>query len=152
MNSLIKSMRRRSFLISLLLSISLLVTSCGSASDDGSSSGTEDVLSGIADLLDDSYNVSLVKDSYVEACATATLGEMADAFMSGPQWRDFESTSGTTIVELTGGISYDGLPADALIQFEISGGTFEAVYLGINDVDQSLLVLSALLGKMCDAA
>ena len=108
-------------------------------------------MSGIADLLGDSYNVSFVKDSYVEACPTATLGEMADAFMPGPRWRDFESTSGTTIVELTGGISYDGLPAEALIQFEISGGSFEAVYLGINDLDQSLLVLSVLLGKMCDA-
>ena len=152
MNSLFRSIKRRGLFISLLLCISLLVTSCGSSSEDGSSGSTDDVLSGIADLLGDSYNVSFVKDSYVEACPTATLGEMADAFMSSPRWRDFESTSGTTIVELTGGISYDGLPAEALIQFEISGGSFEAVYLGINDLDQSLLVLSALLGKMCDAA
>lgn len=152
MNSLFRSIKRRGLFISLLLCISLLVTSCGSSSEDGSSGSTDDVLSGIADLLGDSYNVSFVKDSYVEACPTATLGEMADAFMSSPQWRDFESTSGNTIVELTGGISYDGLPAEALIQFEISGGSFEAVYLGINDLDQSLLVLSALLGKMCDAA
>ena len=93
-----------------------------------------------------------VKDSYVQACSTATLGEMADAFMSDPQWRDFQGTSGNTIVELSGGISYDGMPADALIQFEISGGSFEAVYLGINSVDQNMLVLSALLNKMCDAA
>jgi hypothetical protein len=71
--------------------------------------------------------------------------------MSNPSWRDFPSTSGGTVVELTGEISYDGYPADALIQFDLSGGSFEAVYLGINDVDQSMLMLSSLLNKMCDA-
>jgi hypothetical protein len=76
---------------------------------------------------------------------------MAEAFMSNPSWRDFPSTSGGTVVELTGEISYDGYPADALIQFNLSGGSFEAVYLGINDVDQSMLMLSSLLNKMCDA-
>jgi hypothetical protein len=76
---------------------------------------------------------------------------MAEAFMSNPSWRDFPSTSGGTVVELTGEISYDGYPADALIQFDLSGGSFEAVYLGINDVDQSMLMLSSLLNKMCDA-
>jgi hypothetical protein len=76
---------------------------------------------------------------------------MADAFMTNPSWRDFPSTTGSTVVELTGEISYDGYPADALIQFDLSGGSFEAVYLGINDVDQSRLLLSALLTKMCDA-
>ena len=40
---------------------------------------------------------------------------------------------------------------DALIQFNLSGGSFEAVYLGINGIDQSLLILNALLTKMCDA-
>jgi hypothetical protein len=76
---------------------------------------------------------------------------MADAFMSGPNWTDFPSDSGGTIVELTGEISYDGYPSTALIQFELSGASFEASYLGINDVDQSLITLNVLLGKMCDA-
>lgn len=144
--------RRQSFLVAFLAALSLLLSGCGDSSGSDSSSGTEDIFEDVADLFSDSYNVSFVKDAYIEACPTATLGEMADAFMSGPKWRDFESTSGTTIVELTGEISYDGLPANALIQFEISGNTFEASYLGIDNVDQSLLVLSALLGKMCDAA
>ena len=82
---------------------------------------------------------------------SATLGEMADAFMSDASWTDFPSSTGSTIVELTGEISYDGYPADAIIQFDLYGDSFEAVYLGINDVDQSKLVLSALLTKMCNA-
>jgi hypothetical protein len=133
------------------LVLCLALTGC-SGSDSSGDSGGSDVFNNITDIFSDSANVLTVKDSYVQACSTATLGEMADAFMSDPQWRDFQGTSGNTIVELSGGISYDGMPADALIQFEISGGSFEAVYLGINSVDQNMLVLSALLNKMCDAA
>lgn len=138
--------RKRFLLISVLI-IPLMLAGCsGSNSSDSS-----DVLSDPLDYFTDSANVSSVKDASLSSCPYATLGEMADAFMSNASWTDFPSTTGTTIVELTGEISYDGYPADALIQFDLSGGSFEAVYLGINGVDQSLLVLSALLGKMCDA-
>jgi len=127
--------------------IPLLLAGCsGSNSSDSS-----DVLSDPLDYFTDSANVSSVKDASLSSCPSATLGEMADAFMSNASWTDFPSNTGSTVVELTGEISYDGYPADALIQFDLSGGSFEAVYLGINDVDQSLIVLSALLGKMCDA-
>ena len=131
----------------LLAVISLLLAGCSSSSSSDASDATSDLL----DYFTESSNVLSVKDASISSCPSATLGEMADAFMTNPSWRDFPSTSGGTVVELTGEISYDGFPADALIQFDLSGGSFEAVYLGINNVDQSLLVLSALLNKMCDA-
>jgi hypothetical protein len=130
----------------LLAIVPLLLAGCSSSSD------SSDTSSDLLDYFTESANVSSVKDARLGSCPSATLGQMADAFMTNPSWRDFPSTSGGTVVELTGEISYDGLPADALIQFDLSGGSFEAVYLGINDVDQSRLVLSALLTKMCDAA
>jgi uncharacterized lipoprotein NlpE involved in copper resistance len=129
----------------LLAVISLLLAGCSSSSD------SSDVSSELLDYFTESANVSSVKDASLSSCPSATLGQMAEAFMSNPSWRDFPSTSGGTVVELTGEISYDGYPADALIQFDLSGGSFEAVYLGINDVDQSMLMLSSLLNKMCDA-
>jgi len=125
---------------------SLLLAGCSSSSD------SSDVSSDLLDYFTESANVSSVKDASLSSCPSATLGQMADAFMTNPSWRDFPSTTGGTVVELTGEISYDGLPADALIQFDLSGGSFEAVYLGINNVDQSMLMLSSLLNKMCDAA
>lgn len=139
--------KSRVVLIISAVLIPLLLTACsGSSSSDSS-----DVYSDTLDYFTDSVNVSSVKDASLSSCPTATLGEMADAFMSNANWTDFPSSTGSTIVELTGEISYDGYPADAIIQFELYGDSFEAVYLGINDVDQSKIVLSALLGKMCDA-
>jgi hypothetical protein len=76
---------------------------------------------------------------------------MAEAFFDNPNWSDFPSNSGGTVVELSGELTYSGLPATALIQFDVYGSTFEASYLGINDADQNLLVLSALFIKMCEA-
>jgi ABC-type Fe3+-hydroxamate transport system substrate-binding protein len=140
-------MRKRPIYV-LLTAISLLLAGCSSSSSSDSADASSDLL----DYFTESANVSSVKDASLSSCPSATLGEMADAFMTNPSWRDFPSTTGGTVVELTGEISYDGLPADALIQFDLSGGSFEAVYLGINDVDQSRLVLSALLTKMCNAA
>ena len=77
---------------------------------------------------------------------------MADAFMANPSWTDFASTTGGTVVELTGGITFDSADVEALIQFDLTGSNFEAVYLSLNEVSQSKLMLSSLLTKMCDAA
>ena len=139
----------RKKVISVALILPLLLVGCSSS--DSSSESFDDPLTDFSDLFQDSANVSSVKDAYLNSCPTATLGEMADAFMSGPSWSDFPSDSGGTVVELTGEISYEGYPSTALIQFDLSGGSFEASYLGINDVDQSLITLNVLLNKMCEA-
>lgn len=140
-------MRKRSFYIAISI-LALLLAGCSSSN----SSDASDISSDVLDYFTESANVSSVKDASLSSCPLATLGQMADAFMTNSSWRDFPSTSGGTVVELTGEISYDGYPAEALIQFDLNGGSFEAVYLGINNVDQSMLVLSALLTKMCNAA
>jgi len=127
---------------------SLLLAGCGGTSSSDATAFLNDT---VDSFLGDSANVSSVKDAYLTSCPTATLGDMADAFMSNPSWTDFPSITGGTVVELDGDITYDGIPASAVIQFDLSGGNFEAVYLGINGVDQSLIMLSSLLTKMCEA-
>jgi len=139
----------RKKVVSVALVLPLLLVGCSSS--DSSSESFDDPFTDFSDLFQDSANVSSVKDAYLNSCPTATLGEMADAFMSGPSWTDFPSDSGGTVVELTGEISYEGYPSTALIQSDLSGGSFEASYLGINDVDQSLITLNVLLNKMCEA-
>ena len=144
------SVRRKTrFSLHLVISIFLVVSLSACNSNSGSDSS---IGNAVSNIFNSSPNVNLVKEGNIQSCPTATLGQMADAFMSDPSWREFSSTSGGTVVELTGQISYEGLPATATIQFEVTGDTFKAVYLGINDVDQSLFVLSGLLSKMCAAA
>ena len=125
-----------------------LITGCNSSS----SSSDETASDVLGNLFNSSPNVDLVKNGNIQSCPTATLGQMADAFMTGASWREFTSVSGGTVVELSGDISYQGLPATAIIQFDVTGGTFQAVYLGIDSVDQNLVTLSVLLNKMCAAA
>jgi hypothetical protein len=125
------------------------LTGCSGSSSEDATAFLDD---SINSFLGDSANVSSVKNAYLSSCPNATLGQMADAFMASPSWTDFDSTSGGTVVELTGGITFDGADVEALIQFDLIGSNFEAVYLSLNEVSQNKLMLSSLLTKMCDAA
>lgn len=144
-------MKKKSVVVTIFLASLLTLTSCGSGSDSTSDSGSDYSASDLADLFSDSANVSSVKNGTVGACPSATLGEMADAFMSSPSWEEFTSTTGGTVVQLTGEISYDGYPAEAILQWSVSGSTFDTEYFGINGVDQSLITVSALYNNMCSA-
>jgi hypothetical protein len=144
--------RNRRKLISMAIAAlfaSTLLSGCSSSSSEDATAFLDDTVNS---FLGDSANVSSVKDAYLSSCPNATLGQMADAFMASPSWSDFASTTGGTVVELTGGITFDGADVEALIQFELSGSSFEATYLSLNEVSQNQLMLSSLLTKMCDAA
>jgi hypothetical protein len=136
--------------LSLTLYLLLLPIALTSCSSDNSEK-TSGILEDLPGSFFDSSEINLVKNGSVKACPYSTLSEMADAFFENPNWRDFQSDSGITVVELTGELSYSGLPATALIQFEVFGSTFETSYMGINGVDQNRLVLAGLLTKMCEA-
>lgn len=144
-------MKNKRALAAILAASLLTLTACSSNSDSGSDSGSDYSASDLADLFSDSANVSAVKNGTVGACPSATLGEMADAFMSSPSWEEFTSTSGNTVVQLTGDISYDGYPAEAILQWTVSGSTFDTEYFGIDGVGQSLITVSALYSNMCSA-
>lgn len=93
-----------------------------------------------------------VKEGRVKACPTKTLEMMAEDFFGSPTWYEFESTTGKTVVEVSGTLSYQGLPADATIQFVVDSlGGFEATYLEVDGDPQNLLVLAGLFDKMCAA-
>lgn len=144
--------RNRRKLISMAIAAlfaSTLLSGCSSSSSEDATAFLDDTVNS---FLGDSANVSSVKDAYLSSCPNATLGQMADAFMASPSWSDFASTTGGTVVELTGGITFDGADVEALIQFDLSGSSFEATYLSLNEVSQNQLMLSSLLTKMCEAA
>lgn len=103
---------------------------------------------------------SVFGDTYVNMVKNAThssygiqYGKAFDRFFSSPSWRSFDSTTGKKVVEFTGKFSYSGSPATAKIQFtlDVSGGTFTATYLSINDVSQNQLMLSAMIQKVFES-
>ena len=146
---MIRIRRKLNSVVIATLFVSTLLSGCSSSSSEDATAFIDDTVNS---FLGDSVNVSSVKDAYLTSCPSATLGQMADAFMANPSWSDFASTTGGTVVELTGGITFDSADVEALIQFELSGSSFEASYLSFNQVSQNQLMLSSLLTKMCDAA
>jgi len=146
---MIRIRRKVNSVVIATLFVSTLLSGCSSSSSEDATAFIDDTVNS---FLGDSVNVSSVKDAYLSSCPSATLGQMADAFMANPSWSDFASTTGGTVVELTGGITFDSADVEALIQFELSGSSFEASYLSFNQVSQNQLMLSSLLTKMCDAA
>jgi hypothetical protein len=142
--------RKQSSIVAVtLILVSTFLTGCSGSSSEDATTFLDDTVNS---FLGDSVNVSSVKDAYLSSCPNATLGQMADAFMANPSWSDFASTTGGTVVELTGGITFDSADVEALIQFNLTGSSFEAAYLSFNQVSQSQLMLSSLLTKMCEAA
>lgn len=146
---MIRNRRKLNSIVIAALFASTLLAGCSDSSSEDATAFLDDTVNS---FLGDSANVSSVKDAYLSSCPNATLGHMADAFMANPSWSDFASTTGGTVVELTGGITFDGADVEALIQFDLTGANFEAVYLSLNEVSQSKLMLSSLLTKMCEAA
>jgi hypothetical protein len=139
-------MKKLIFTISILVSCGL-ISGCSQSEIDNASSIIED----LSDFDLETPGVSVVKNGSLNECSHTTLGEMANAYMSNPNWSDFIADSGGTVVELSGGITYSGMEVTALIQFDVYGTAFEASYLGFNGVDQNQFMLNTLLTKMCDA-
>ena len=80
-------------------------------------------------------------------------GAAFNSFFSKPHWTHFTSTDGDEVVEFTEECYYDNAPADIKIQFvlDISGGTFTAEYLSINDVSQNKFMLAAMIKKVFES-
>ena len=76
-------------------------------------------------------------------------------FFAHPKWKHFTSDDGVEVVEFTGDCTYDDQEVRALIQFQItdeSNGyiSWEATYLSLNNVSQSLLMLDGLFEKITE--
>ena len=64
-------------------------------------------------------NISLVKDGHPELIPYITYKDAYENFFSDPQWRGFESDTGSDIVEFSGGCTYQDEDATVYIQFTI---------------------------------
>jgi len=97
--------------------------------------------------------VDLVKDGNMDNCPQKTLEQMANDYMDSPSWESLVTDDGLTYVNLRGGITYDGIPSTALLQFSANEKTdrFEINVMEINGLPQNNSLAIVLLNNMCEA-
>ena len=97
-------------------------------------------------------DISLVQDGEFNSCSGITVGEMADAYLSTPNWESIVADDGRTYVNLRGGMTYDSEPANALIQFKIRGDEFMVNAVEMDDEPLEEYVIEILISEMCEEA
>ena len=91
-----------------------------------------------------------VKHGTLGSCPNTTVGEMAESFMSSPSWQSLTADDGKKYVNLSGGITFQDKPVDALVQFSLEGDAFEFNAFELNGIPQNALIAGALIQKMCE--
>jgi len=148
--------------IGLMLSAAMLAGCSSTVTDadvrhetDQAVQEASDQLNNLANLTDE--HVQFVKGGTFNSRDDVTLGEVMEAFFDGPTWQYFSGTdeeSGETydVVEFTGHFLYNEKSAKARIQFILhEDDTFEMGAGSYNDIDQSALVLGALIEKVYES-
>lgn len=142
--------------ILLAIMVTVVAASCLTACDDTDDSSGSTVKTSAED-----DTIKMLKDGYPQDGTEITYGEAFEAFFANPTWNHFTGTrngpdddedgepdyveENVDIVEFTGNCMYSNTEVKALIQFEISGDTFEAVFLSFNDVPQTEQMLNDVL-------
>ena len=95
--------------------------------------------------------VLMVKGGQLDSCPSKTVEQMVDGFMNLPSWSSLTAEDGNNYVNITGGITYDNKPVEALIQYQVvSEERFEFNALEFNDIPQNAIVAGSLLTAMCE--
>ncbi|OWR30773.1 hypothetical protein CDO73_09280 [Saccharibacillus sp. O23] len=154
---------KRAFQTGMLAFGIVLAAGCSSASTDAdmrhdadqAMQTASDQLNNLADMNDE--RVLSVKNGTMNGRSDVTLGEAMEAFFDGPTWHYFSGTDDETeethdVVEFTGYFMYNEKSAKARIQFILhEDDTFEMGAGSYNDIDQSALVLGALMDKVYES-
>tara|TARA_B100000579_G_C22009953_1_gene479017 strand:+ start:68 stop:433 length:366 start_codon:yes stop_codon:yes gene_type:complete len=98
-------------------------------------------------------SIQIIKNGSFNACGKANIGDLVNNFFDGPSWTAIESVDGRKYVNLEGEMTYDEIPADALVQFTApltEYASFEINAFEINGVGQNQFMIGALVSAMCD--
>lgn len=102
--------------------------------------------------LMDSKEVKMVRNGTLQMCPNHTLGKMAESFMGSPSWESGKAKDGTSLVNVSGQITYSDKPVEAKVQFAIEGDSFSFQAFEMNNVPSANIIAISLLGKMCESA
>tara|TARA_B100001113_G_C21044366_1_gene593839 strand:- start:464 stop:829 length:366 start_codon:yes stop_codon:yes gene_type:complete len=97
--------------------------------------------------------IQRIKDGTFNNCNKATIDDLVDNFFDYPSWTAIVASDGSRYVNLAGGMTYDGVPVDALVQFTApmyDSSSFEINAFEMNDIPQNQLMVGALVTAMCN--
>lgn len=97
--------------------------------------------------------ITRIKDGSFNACDSTTIGQLAENFFSNPEWEAIVASDGLSYVNLTGGMTYDGLAVDALVQFTApmeDYSDFDINAFELNEIPQNAFMISGLVTAMCE--
>ena len=97
--------------------------------------------------------IERIKGGTFYDCDKATVDDLADNFFRSPSWVTIVATDGRSYVNLTGEMTYNEVPVDALVQFTApmyDNASFEINAFEMNDLPQNPFMIDALVTAMCD--
>ena len=97
--------------------------------------------------------IERIKSGKFNDCDKATIDDLTDNFFASPSWVRIVATDGRNYVNLTGEMTYDEVPVDALVQFTApmyDNAGFEINAFEMNDLPQNAFMIGALVTAMCD--
>lgn len=133
----------------LIIILLLCIVSCNSSND------IDNFINDAEKSINNEENksniyVKQIMNGYLNIDTSVTIGTAFENFFSYPTWEHFTSTEQTNIVEFTGNCMYDNKEVTCVIQFTLTGDSFEITYLSFNDISQNTLTVSALLNSIYD--
>ncbi len=108
----------------------------------------------LAGCAQESEAVGTVKAGVLDTCPSATVGEMADAYLSDPAWSGAGTSGRKQGVGVSGGGDYAREQTTATIRFTVDPATkdFSVAGVALGSQDKDELFLAALILSMCKAA
>ena len=98
--------------------------------------------------------VGIVKNGNIQMCPQHTVDRLADSFMASPSWESVKADDGNEYVNIRGGITLQGKPVDAAMQFAVDRetGAFTFNAFELNGIPQNQIIQAELIAKMCASA
>ena len=101
--------------------------------------------------IPDLDDISVVKTGHLDNCLGKTLDQEVSGFFEKPRWEAGATADGVDFVNIRGTVTYQGKPAEALLQFVMNKDKSGFTYRGftIDGVPQTLFVAGLTMAQMC---
>jgi len=101
-------------------------------------------------VFDESSDIQMVKNGYLFDYPGTPVGKAIDHFLANPKWKTGTTTAGQHFVNVRGGMTYQGKPVNATIQFLVNqeAKRFEFYAFELNDIPQNEVMKHALMQKV----